>query len=130
MKKHLKYFLFFLFFITVPQVKGFLEKSHRWDGTPGYRDSILHKIIRSAAKDTLGERDRKLRKRVRALLQKENPEIVNTINNQGEIPLFLARHYPLTTKLLLQTEFLLYFYIQTRLCIHNLPHKFVHRLPA
>ena len=90
MKKHLKYFLFFLFFITVPQAKGFLEKSYRGEGNPGYRDSILHKTIRAAAKDTSEARDRRLRKRVRALLQKEHPEIVNTLNNEGETPLFLA----------------------------------------
>lgn len=39
---------------------------------------------------------------MRALLQKEDSEIVNAINNKGETPLFLARKYPLTTKLLLK----------------------------
>ena len=87
---------------SLQSLKGFWEGANQGWG-PGYEDTILHKTIRAAAKDSdAGDRDNRLRKRVRDLLKEEDNEIVNAINNEGETPLFLARKYPLTVKLLLQ----------------------------
>ena len=80
--------------------RGFVEGSHR--GSPDDGDTILHKTIRAAERDhDAGARDSRLRKRVRILLRDEG-YLVNIVNNAGETPLFLARKYPLTAKLLLQ----------------------------
>ena len=96
------YFFVLLFLLFSQVVLGFQEESSQWED-PNYEDTILHKTIRAADQDRNdGDRDSRLRKRVRVLLQEEESGIVNAINNKGETPLFLAKKYPLTTKLLLQ----------------------------
>lgn len=96
----MKYLLAFLCIVFPLLAKGFVEGSNRSGPSDG--DTILHKTIRAADKDLDdGGRDRRLRKRVRNLLQ-DKGHLINVVNSAGETPLFLARKYPLTTKLLLQ----------------------------
>ena len=97
-----KHLLIFSVFCFSPTVQGFVKESNPGKD-PGYKDTLLHKMIRAAKRDSnAGARDKRLRKRVRAFLEKENQEMLNAINEKGETPLFLAGRYPLTAKFLLQ----------------------------
>ena len=96
----MKYLLVFLYIVFPLMARGFVESSNRSGPVDG--DTILHKTIRAADKDRDdGDRDSRLRKRVRILLR-DKGHLINIINDAGETPLFLAGKYPLTTKLLLQ----------------------------
>ena len=97
----MKYLLIFLCVVFPLMAGGFVEGPNRRraedDG-----DTILHKTIRAAAKERQdGDTDGRLRKRVRILIRDES-HLINVINVAGETPLFLARKYSLTAKLLLQ----------------------------
>ena len=95
----MRYLLVFLCVVFSFMARGFVEKR----SGPSDGDTILHATIRAADKDHndgIG-RDGRLRKRVRVLLRDEI-HLINVVNDVGETPLFLARKYPLTTKLLLR----------------------------
>ncbi len=65
-------------------------------------DTALHSAIKAAGRDRDGDTDARLR-RVMRLLLRESGHLANALNHAGEAPLFLARTYPATARLLLQS---------------------------